>query len=93
MQLGELVLVQGDGHAALDAVAANDGGHGDSDILQTVLADHQARNGQNVLLVAHDGGAEALHGHGDSVVGCVLLVDDLVRSVLDLVSDALLGSS
>ena len=48
---------------------------------------------QNGLLIAHDGSADALNGHGDAVVGGVLLLDDGVGGVLDVLGDALLAAS
>ena len=93
---GELMLlaiVQRHGDAADDAVAANDRRHGDGKIGQAILAHHERGNGQNGLLIAHDGSADALNGHGDAVVGGVLLLDDGVGGVLDVLGDALLGSS
>ena len=87
-----LVVVQRHGDAADNAVAANDGRHGDGKIGQAVLAHHERGDGQNGLFIAHDGSADALNGHGDAVVGSVLLLDDGVGGVLDVLGDALLGS-
>ena len=87
-----LVIVQRHGDAADNAVAANDGRHGDGKIGQAVLAHHERGDGQNGLFIAHDGSADALNGHGDAVVGGVLLLDDGVGGVLDVLGDALLGS-
>ena len=87
-----LVIVQRHGDAADNAVAANDGRHGDGKIGQAVLAHHERGNGQNGLLVTHDGSADTLDGHGDAIVGGVLLLDDGVGGVLDVLGDALLGS-
>ena len=87
-----LVIVQRHGDAADDAVAANDRRHGDGQIGQAILAHHERGNGQNGLLIAHDSGADALDGHGDAVVGGVLLLDDGVGGVLDVLGDTLLGS-
>ena len=86
-----LVIVQRHGNAADNAVATNNGRHGDGKIGQAILAHHERGNGQNGLLIAHDSGADALNGHGDAVVGGVLLLDDGVGGVLDVLGDALLG--
>ena len=88
-----LVIVQRHGDAADDAVATNDGRHGDSKIGQAILAHHERGDGQNGLLIAHDGSADALDGHGNAIVGSVLLLDDGVGGVLDVLGDTLLAAS
>ena len=85
-----LVIVQRDGDAADNAVAANDSRHGDGEIGQAILAHHERGDGQNGLFIAHDGSADALNGHSDAVVGGALLLNDLVGAVLDLLRDVLL---
>ena len=52
---------------------------------------HEAGDGQDAVLIVHDGGADAADGHGDAVVSGALLLDDLVGAVLHLVGDATLG--
>ena len=55
-----LVIVQRHGNAADNAVATNDRRHGDGQIGQAVLAHHERGDGQNGLLVTHDGSADAV---------------------------------
>ena len=43
---------------------------------------YKRQHGQDGLLVAHDGLADALHRHGDAVVGGLLFRDDLVGACL-----------
>ena len=91
-ELALLGLVQRHGDAADNAVATDDGRHGDGQIGQAVLAHHERGDGQHGLLVTHDSGADTLNGHGNAVVGGVLLLDDGVGGVLDVLGDTLLGS-
>ena len=87
-----LVIVQRHGDAADNAIAADDGRHGDGQIGQAILAHHERGDRQHGLLIAHNSGADTLNGHGNAIVGCVLLLDDGVGGVLDVLGDTLLGS-
>ena len=72
-----------------DSLTSDNGGNAEADTVQTVFAVEGDRYGENTAFIAENRAADARESHSDRIVGCALVVDDMVGGTANLLFDGL----